>query len=136
MLVITPGGVNRAIIQWARIGRYFIALRNVNGQWTVHRRYDRPDLPSTLQVGMTTYTDFPTASSVSPFVHNSTVIHGGNPDLIAAFDYFRFARPRVPQSLVGTDFSNPGLVTDADLLSFLGDNANALPTVRRHAVRR
>ena len=47
--------------------------------------------PSTLQVGMTVYTDYPTASSVSPFMHNSTVIHAGNPDLVAAFDYFRFA---------------------------------------------
>ena len=132
VLIPSPAGTSHAIIQYARIGPYFIALHNVDGVWTIHRRYNRPDLPSTLQVGMTVYTDYPTASSVTPFMHNSTVIHAGNPDLVAAFDYFRFARPQVPSSLAGVDLTNSALVSDAVLLSFLGANA-ALPiTTPRH----
>ena len=55
---------------------------------------------------------------------NSTVVNGCNPDLVAAFDYVRYARPVVPANLTGTNFSNAGTVSDAQLLSVLGDNAN------------
>ncbi len=121
-----------AIIQFARIGPYFIALKNVGGEWSVHQRYVRNDMPATLQVGMTVYTDYPAASSVSPFVQNSTVLHIGTPDLVAAFDYFRFARPQVPASLAGADLTQ---VSDTVLLSFLGANAST-PPARHRAVRR
>ncbi len=120
-----------AIIQWARIGQYFIALKNVNGEWSVHQRYVRADMPATLQVGMTVYTAYPAASSVSPMVQNSTVLHIGNPDLVAAFDYFRFVRPQVPASLAGADLTQ---VSPSVLLSFLGANVNGPP--RHRAVRR
>jgi len=136
ILIPSFAGTGHAIIQYARIGRYFIALQSINGVWTVHHRYDRTDMPSTLQVGMTVYTDYPTASSVAPLTHNSTVIRAGNPDLVAAFDYFRFARPHVPSSLIGVDLTNPALVSDATLLSFLGPNANPAPAARHRAVRR
>jgi hypothetical protein len=129
-------GAGRALIQVARLGAYFIMLRNVEGTWSVYRRYYRPEMPLILQVGMTTYTDYPTASSISPLMHNSTVILTGNPDVLAAFDYFRFERPRIPASLAGADFSNPSAVSDALLLSFLGSNANSAPAARHRAVRR
>ena len=118
-----------AIIQYARIGQLFIALKSINGVWSVHRRFPRPDMPATLQVGMTVYTDYPTASSVSAFTQNSTVIRAGNPDLVAAFDYFRFARPQVPPSLAGVDLAT---VSDATLLTFLGANASSAPPAARH----
>jgi hypothetical protein len=130
VLDLTPAPGGHATIQWARLGSVFIALRNIGGTWSVHRRYYRPDMPETLQVGMTVYTDYPDASKFSPLVHNSTVITTGNPDLIAAFDYFRFARPRIPAALAGANFST---VSDADLLSFLGANANGAP--RQQAAR-
>jgi hypothetical protein len=131
-LIVESAGTGRAIIQYARLGPYFIALKSVNGVWTVHHRYFRADMPSTLQVGMTVYTDYPTASSVPPLTHNSTVIRAGNPDLVAAFDYFRFARPRVPPALANANFST---VSDADLLSFLGAAAIQAPQMRHRAVR-
>ena len=127
------GGTGHAIIQYARIGSTFIALKSINGVWSVHRRFSRPDMPATLQVGMTVYTDYPTASSVAPLTHNMTVIRAGNPDLVAAFDYFRFARPQVPASLVGADLMSP-LISDFQLLAFLGTNANAPPAARHRAV--
>ena len=127
ILDITSADDGHATIQWARLGANFIALRKVAGVWSVHRRYSRPDMPQTLQVGMTVYTDYPTASMFAPLAHNSMVIHIGNPDLVAAFDYFRFERPRVPPALLGADFST---VSDLDLLSFLGANGNPAPRQR------
>jgi hypothetical protein len=135
-LVIAPG-VNRATIQVARIGRALIMLRrNAGADWVVHRRYARNDMPTTLQAGLTTYTDYQTCSTFTPLAHNSMVIHSGNPDLFAAFDYVRYQRPAIPSELLGRDFSNPAAVSDAQLLSFLGDNSNAPPRVRRRAVRK
>lgn len=111
-------------IQVARIGQNFIMLRRPEGAttWSVHARYFRTDMPATLQVGMTVYTDWDTVSGMDPFVHNSSVLTTGFPDLRAEFDWFRFRRPVVPGPLVGVNLTNPA-VTDAILLSFLGDVA-------------
>jgi hypothetical protein len=124
VLEISSAGTSVTQIQVARIGHSFVMLRRADGDttWTVHRRYFRSDMPATLQVGMTVYTDWDNVSAVDPFVHNSTVNTGGNPDLRAQFDYYRFRRPNVPAPLVGVNLTNP-LVTDAILLSFLGDVA-------------
>lgn len=119
------GGINRSIIQVARIGSHFILLRQLEGgSWSVHRRYHRPDMPQTLQTGLTCYTDWPTSSSYTPFIHNQTVITEGNPDLMAAFEYVRYATPSVPAQFTGREFSNPASITNEELLSFLGDHAN------------
>ena len=104
-----------AELRVARIGSNMILLRRQGGNWVVHKRYSRPDMPATLQVGLTTYTDYPTASQVSAYQHNGSVIRRGNPDLIANFDYVRFRRPKVPAGL------NVGQVSDAELLKLLGD---------------
>jgi hypothetical protein len=121
-----------ATLQIARIGQYVIALlQQPGGSWQVHRRYHRPDMPATLQAGMVTYGDWLKASTLDPFTHNQTVIHPGMspdpspwqpmaPDLIARFDYARFAEIELPPALVGADLTNPTLVPDGVLLSFLG----------------
>jgi len=124
VLHLSPG-VPKARIQVARIGATFVMLRqNDGGPWIVHQRYTRTDFPSTAQVGLTTYTDWPTASQLEPLQHNQTVIPGGNPDLVAVFEYVRLARPIVPPNLQGRDVSNPASVSDADLTNFLGTAAN------------
>lgn len=137
-LIIDNNGASRAILQIARIGPYVIALKNVAGVWSVHRRYYRPDFPSIMQVGMTTYTDYPTCSTFAPFVHNSTVLHSGHPDLIGSYDYIHYQRPHVPASFANADLTNTALVSDAALLSFLGANldANAPASVpKRRSIR-
>jgi hypothetical protein len=106
-----------AELQVARIGSNMIMLRKQGGNWVVHKRYSRPDMPATVQVGLTTYTDYPSASQVSAYEHNNSVIRRGNPDLIANFDYVRFQRPKVPAGV------NLGQASDAELLKFLGDTA-------------
>ena len=130
--VIEDGAGGRAILQIARIGRFVITLKNVGGVWSVHRRYNRPDFPSILQVGMTTYTDFATCTLFQPFIHNSTVIRSGHPDVIASYDYIHFRRPSVPASLVNADLMS---VSDAALLSFLGANVEPAPAGKKRAVR-
>lgn len=106
-----------ALLQVARIGSNLIMLRKQGGDWVVHKRYQRGDMPSQLQVGLTVYTDYPTISRVQPREHNSTVIQGGNPDLLAKFDFVRYRRPVVP---AGMDVAR---ASDAELLKFLGDSA-------------
>lgn len=111
---------------------HLILLRRPQGgEWRVHRRYRREDFPATLQVGLTAYTDwasiFGTYWPSNQFGHNMTLITTGNPDLLARFEHVRFHSPRIPPSLQGRDFSadfdagNPATVSDAELLSFLGD---------------
>lgn len=130
-------GVSRASIQVARLGAHLIMLRrDQGGGWQVHRRYFRPDLPATLQAGLTVYTDWPVCEAVgfqyqNRFVltnglrlPNGTVVSGCNPDLVAAFDYVRYARPAVPANLAGANFSSAAAVPDDQLLSFLGEPAN------------
>jgi len=138
-IVVSSAAGNHAVIQVARLGPHVITLRNDGTGWVVHRRYYRPDFASIMQVGMTVYTDFPFCfNNYTPFAHNSTVIHGGNADLVGAFDYFRFERPAIPAALADAAFSDANAVTDAQLLSFLGANAtaNTTPaTSRRRASR-
>lgn len=114
-LVTEPASTGDAIIRVARIGATMVMLKNVEGKWSVHRRYSRPDLPPTLQVGLTCYTDWPTASQMPPDQHNGSVIRTGRPDLLAMFDYVRFTKPSVPKGL--TDANS---ASDQELLSFLG----------------
>lgn len=135
-LHVSPG-TPRAQIQVARIGRHLILLRRPpGGGWVVHRRYSRPDFPATLQAGLTVYTDWPNCERVGAAAQNITVLTNGarlpdgttftgaDPDLEAVFDYVRFARPQVPAALANADLSDPAVVSDAQLLTFLGEAAH------------
>jgi len=125
-----PSGV--MTLQLVRIGDTVLTLYQELGEdWVVHQRYDRADLPETLQVGMVTYTDWDRIHpNFTPFDHNSTVLTNPpleinfQPDLTAGFEYARFFEPTVPAPLVGLDLLNPAQVSDTQLLSFLGGVAN------------
>jgi hypothetical protein len=121
---------DEAELRVARIGGALLLLvREPGHAWRMHRRYRRDDFPLALQVGMTVYTDWAIASSYPYFEHNRThIVHAwndagtpGDPDLRAAFDWFRFVRPQVPAALAGRDLADPGDVADAELLAFLGE---------------
>jgi hypothetical protein len=110
-----------AEIRVARLGEHFILLRREpEGNWLVHRRYHRPDMPAELQVGMTVYTDYPNASRIDAAQHNRTAIRDGQPDLRAGFEYFRFRRPEIPAELRDRALSDPSQASDEVLLQFLG----------------
>ncbi len=128
-LVYIDANSSEATIRSARLGNYFLMLRRAPGEdWVVHRRYFRDDMPDRLQVGMTCYTDWPTGSTFEPYVHNQVTITTGNPDLIADFDYFRYAPVVLPATLEGADLLDPVEVPDSELIAFLGDISSSTPT--------
>ncbi len=72
--------------------RFDLAYRYDGGEWTALERFDRPDLPATLQVGINAYTDWYTARPLhgDPLRFNTTVIRDGSPDLAVRVDWIRF----------------------------------------------
>ncbi len=104
-----PSGTGIVTLQIVRLGTTLLLLRqHPGGEWIVENRFERPDLPGTLQVGIAAYTDwaalpgngmFTNPSDPAPqFQHNHTTItpasgFGSNPDLVADVDYVRFRRP-------------------------------------------
>jgi hypothetical protein len=72
-----------------------LASRWDGEEWIVRDRFDRPDLPATLQVGINAYTDWhsTTALQSDPRRFNTTVVTDGKPDLGVRVDWIRFARP-------------------------------------------
>lgn len=124
-LSVTDADTPTALIQIARIGNEFILLKKTpEGAWNIHQRYRRTDMPEELQVGLTVYTDYRNASRMQPAAQNTQVIKQGRPDLVAGFDYVRFKRPEIPTHLNGKSFSNRNEISNAELLQFLGNNAD------------
>lgn len=140
-LELTSLGLNASVVnvQTARIGTDIITLYQIPGEdWQVHRRFSRPDMPETIQVGLVTYTDWEKANDFDPFYHNGHVLNGDvdptpdqpfNPDLVAGFEYARYVTPDVPAALAGADLTDSFAVSDAELLSFLGSHANMVDDI-------
>ena len=118
-----------ALIRLVKIGDAIIVLHQIPGEnFVVRQRYNRGDMPDTLQVGMVTYTDWPKVNTYSYAFHNFNTLNSDldpdptsfqpfNADLIGTFDYARFENVNVPAQYVGLDFSNPGQVSDSEILS-------------------
>lgn len=113
-LELASAGGPEALLQIVRIGPKFFVLCK-QGAWRVQKRYMRTDMPQQLQLGMTVYTDYPTASQIPPEQHNRTVLRGGHPDLIGTYDFVRFRRPKLP---AGVDLDR---ATDAQLVGYFGE---------------
>ena len=113
-LQITPAESGEAIIQVARVWADMVMLQKQSRGWVVHRRYRRTDFPQELQVGLTCYTDWPSANQVGVGQHNTSVLRGGNPDLVAQFDFVHFRRPKI---------DNIARLADSELLRHFGDAA-------------
>ena len=141
-----------AWLQLVRIGDTVVCLRkhSIDGDWIVENRYPNadhpfPDFGETLQVGITAYTDWQTASPFSnggvetSYHFNYAPPSTGSPDLISQVDYFRLRRPdpsltesMLQGMLVSYDPSsnstaNPPVLLDesATAAPFLGDQANS-----------
>lgn len=129
-----PSGEDGATLQAVRIGQTFLLLRRHGpGQpWIIENRFVRNDMPATLQVGITTYTDWNNVFIQDPFHHNRTVNTGGNPDLVADVDFFRVRRPGAGLTeamLSGVLVTGQGgalrMLAGTSLESHLGDNAES-----------
>jgi hypothetical protein len=76
-----------------RAGPTFTLLYRYPGEdWVTLERFERPDLPKEVQVGLNVYTDWYSARDLheDPLRFNSTVIKEGKPDLVTLVDYVRF----------------------------------------------
>ena len=95
-----------AWLQLVRVGNTIVCLRkhSLAGEWLVENRYPNddhpfPDFGATLQVGITAYTDWPTAAPFNSaglqasYHFNYAPPQNGSPDLISQVDYFRIQRP-------------------------------------------
>ncbi len=59
-----------------KIDGAIIVLHQILGEsFVVRQRYDRSDMPDTLQVGMVTYTDWPKVSTYSYSFHNFNTLN-------------------------------------------------------------
>ena len=117
-------GWNEVTIRAVRIDAAILLLIKPVGSstWQVHQRFLRRDLPLTLQVGLTCYTDWQNVESRSVADHNNNLITDGTPDLIAQFDYVRYQDVSLPTDLAGLDLTDTTEVSDEQLLSFLGND--------------
>lgn len=108
-------------IKIARIGSAFFQFYKYDHQkkWTFLKRYDRPDLPDTLQVGMNAHGNTDKSFGMDPKTFNSTLFNGPeeHADLVAEFDYVRFQTPDVPESIKQKIIN--GKATDKQILHFL-----------------
>lgn len=106
-----------------RVRADFLVFARAEGaaEWTLQERFYRPDLPRTLQVGVNAYSGWDLVPELwnDPAAFNRTVITDRPTDLAAEFDYVRFDRPRLPESLRGVRLSDYR-VPAADLVAAFG----------------
>jgi hypothetical protein len=128
-----PANTDLVTLQMVRVGQTFLVLRRHGdaGPWIIENRYTRNDMPATLQLGVTTYTDWDTVDNMNQFHHNRTVVTGGNPDLVVDADYLRLRRP--DPAVTTTELNNLSITGQGGALSYLastplattlGDNSN------------
>ncbi len=149
-----PADISVATLQIIRRGTSFLLLRkHGEGEWIIENRYERPDLPETIQVGISAYTDWASIAGNGLFTHgedheaqyhqNRNVISptngfGANPDLIANVDFLRFARPNdIPvESLLSAPLSATSnevqWLANTDLAYSLGEHAHLNPGYLPH----
>jgi hypothetical protein len=98
-LWLTPSQADWVNLRILRVGEGFLMLYQfTGGPWTLSRRFDRPDPPQMLQVGVHAYSDWNTITSQEPDDPeglNRAMLTGldTHPCLIARADYVRFQRP-------------------------------------------
>jgi hypothetical protein len=106
-------------LRMARVGSEFVFLAHREEEpWMVVGRVDRPDLPSSLQVGLAACDGWMTVMPLhdDPVAFNTQPIDG-HPDVEVLFDYAHFSRPSVPDGLQLTDPS----VSDEQVLQLFVD---------------
>lgn len=130
-----PTNESVSTLQIVRVGQTCALIRRHGaGDWIVQERYNTPNLPATVQVGVTAYTNYFHIASQDAFHHNRTAATGGNPDVVADFDYLHLQRPQpavTEAALLALPLTGNGgaaaLLSATALASDLGGNADAPP---------
>jgi hypothetical protein len=132
-LKLRPARAGWVELRLVRLRETFLLLSRLPGEgWRVRERVLRRDLPYTMQVGVTAYSDGTgaPASWRDPRVYNTADpaarAAAGRPDLGARVDYVRFRRP---PALVGVapDWLVDHEVSEAALVDFLACGAADQP---------
>lgn len=131
LITPSPANADAAYLRLVRVGPHVLALYQPlqNGAgWRVLRRFRRDDFGSPLQVGLVAYTDWASMSACSYEFHNLNRLLfscanpsiPADPDLRAAFDFFRVQRPDIPAAMSGLNWSDPQLVSEQTILQVFG----------------
>jgi hypothetical protein len=90
----------------ARSGELFTLLAQEDGsrEWRVLEQFIRPDLPDTLNVGLTAYADYDSVAPIYPNYqqYNEEGVPTQNADLIAYIESIEFLRPSTPRFPLAT----------------------------------
>lgn len=100
-LRLHPARAGWVELRIVRTGSTFTLLYRYPGEdWVTHERFERPDLPKEVQVGLIVYTDWYSAQALhnDPLRFNSTVIRDGKPDLVTLVDSVHFGPAEVVSS--------------------------------------
>lgn len=109
-----------------RVGSTFSLLsRSANGQWIERAKLNRPDIPSSVQIGLMATTDWEACNAAGPATHNESGVSGGNPDLVA-----RFSRVRI-QPLAGSVADELAGGAAEAVAQRLWASANTAPAIAR-----
>ncbi len=132
-LNVTSIDTAAAVIRIARIDNAILVLYALPGEpFQVRQRYNRSDMPDTLQVGLVSYTDWGNAGGYLQTFHNEYTLDETlypdvlnfmptfNPQIKAHFDYARFTELDLPIEYENTNFLNETEVSDADLVTIFG----------------
>lgn len=127
-LMITPAQTGWVELRIARHGELFTLLHRPEGQreWRVLNQFIRPDLPHTLNVGLTAYADYGSVAPTYPNynIYNTQGAPRQNADLIARVDWIRFRTPatgRFPIANIDTPATFGRPVIDARRADLLAD---------------
>lgn len=104
-----------------RVGSHFVMMYRVADKaWTISKRYNRKDMPETLQVGLNAYTNWESfTSDAATFNREMEANPRFQPDLVVRSDYVRFRRPQLSDADRNSIAS--GKVSSVDLIKLLGD---------------
>lgn len=123
-----------AQIRLVRVGGAVIVLYKLpGGDWTIRNRYNRSDMPSDMQTGFVTYTDWNKVNTYSISFHNENTLNSDldpdpssnqnqpfNPDIIGKFEYGRFDEVIIPSGYENAVFWNPSQVPNSVILAAFG----------------
>lgn len=127
-LMITPAQTGWVELRIARHGELFTLLHKPDGarEWRVLNQFIRPDLPQTLNVGLTAYADYGSVAPTYPNynVYNTQGAPTQNADLIARVHWITFRRPttgRFPIANIDTPATFGRAVIDARRADVMAD---------------
>jgi regulation of enolase protein 1 (concanavalin A-like superfamily) len=117
--VVPPGWIDLRVV---RVGANFLMLYRSEGKpWQISRRFIRPDLPATLQVGLNAYSA--DMSVRGPQDMRDTTPTSG--DLVVRSEYVRFQRPHMEADLRAR--AAEGELTNAEWKTWVESLPDAAP---------